>query len=115
MKKLGALIASTIVAATLLVGCGGGKYVDGTYTGEGKGNAGTIKVEVTVEKGKIKDIELVEHHETQTLVDGVKESMFPDVIKKQGTEGVEAISGASSSSKGALEAINNALAGAAKK
>lgn len=114
MKKLGAILASTVLAATLLVGCGGGKYVDGTYTGEGKGNAGSIKVEVKVEKGNISDIKLVESHETQTLVDGVKESMFPDIIKKQGTEDVEVISGATNSSKGALQAVNDALKQATK-
>ena len=57
---------------------------------------------------------LVEHNETKTLVEGVEENLVPEVIEKQGTEDVQAISGATSSSKGVIEAINNALESASK-
>ena len=33
-KRLVSLIATAILTAGVLVGCGGGKYTDGTYTGE---------------------------------------------------------------------------------
>lgn len=95
--------------AALLVGCSSGKYKDGTYEGVGKGASSNIKVSVEVNKGKIKDIKLVEQKETKTLVEGVKDNMIPSIIKKQGTEGIEAISGATESSKGVLEAVNKAL------
>ena len=101
-KRLVSLIATAILTAGVLVGCGGGKYTDGTYTGEAQGTSGTIKVEVNVEKGKI------------STVDGVKDNMIPEIIEKQGTEGVEAVSGATNSSKGVLEAVNKALEGATK-
>ena len=91
----------------MLVGCGGGKYTDGTYTGEGQGASGAIKVEVKVEKGKISEVNLVEHNETKTLVDGVKDNLVPEIIEKQSTEGVEAISGV-------IEAVNKALESAVK-
>ncbi len=114
MKKLTAILGAIALSATVLVGCGGGKYKDGTYTGEGQGASGAIKVEVKVAKGKISEINLTEQHETKTLVDGVKENLVPEIIKKQSTEGVEAISGATNSSKGVLEAVNKALEAAAK-
>ena len=113
-KRLVSLIATAILTAGVLVGCGGGKYTDGTYTGEAQGTSGTIKVEVNVEKGKISTVKVVEHKETKTLIDGVKDNMIPEIIEKQGTEGVEAVSGATNSSKGVLEAVNKALEGATK-
>ncbi|MDZ5035392.1 FMN-binding protein, partial [Clostridium perfringens] len=33
MKKLTAILGAIALSATVLVGCGGGKYKDGTYTG----------------------------------------------------------------------------------
>ncbi|MDZ4957179.1 FMN-binding protein [Clostridium perfringens] len=114
MKKIAAILGAITLSAAILVGCGGGKYKDGTYTGEGQGASSAIKVEVKVEKGKISEINLLEHNETKTLVDGVKENLVPEIIEKQSTEGVEAISGATNSSKGVIEAVNKALESAAK-
>lgn len=114
MKKLTAIIGAISISAALLVGCGGGKYADGTYLGEGQGASSAIKVEVVVEKGKISEVKLVEHKETKTLVEGVENNLVPEIIEKQGTDGVEAISGATSSSKGVIDAVNNALKSATK-
>lgn len=114
MKKITAILSTIALSATLLVGCGGGKYTDGTYTGEGQGASGAIKVEVKVEKGNISEVNLVEHNETKTLVDGVKDNLVPEIIEKQSTEDVEAISGATNSSKGVIEAVNKALESAVK-
>lgn len=114
MKKLTAIIGAISISAALLVGCGGGKYTDGTYSGEGQGASGVIKVEVVVTKGKISDVQLVEHNETKTLVEGVEDNLVPEIIEKQGTEGVEAISGATNSSQGVINAVNNALETAKK-
>ncbi|MGL5152962.1 MAG: FMN-binding protein [Clostridium sp.] len=115
MKKVVSLIATVVLTAGVLVGCGGsGKYTDGTYKGEGKGTSGQIKVEVSVEKGKISEVKVLEHNETKTLIDGVKENMIPSIVEKQGTEGVDTIAGATNSSKGVLEAVNKALEGAKK-
>lgn len=115
MKKITTLLATIAVSASLLVGCGGnGKYVDGTYNGEGQGASGQIKVEVKVEKGEIKEVKLVEHKETSTIVSGVEDNMIPEIVKKQSTEGIEAVSGATKSSQGVIEAVNKALEGAKK-
>lgn len=114
MKKIATILTAMALTATVLVGCGGGKYVDGTYTGEGQGAAGIIKVEVNVEKGKIAEITLVDHNETKTLLDGVTDNIIPEIIEKQKTEGIEAISGATNSSNGVLEAVNKALESAVK-
>jgi uncharacterized protein with FMN-binding domain len=114
MKKSVKVIISTVVAAILLAGCSGGKYKNGSYEGTGRGASSDIKVSVEVKSGKIENIKLVEQKETKTLVEGVEQNMIPEIIKKQGTEGVDAVSGATNSSKGVLEAVNKALEQAKK-
>lgn len=109
MKKLIAIIGAISISASLLFGCGGGKYTDGTYSGEGQGASGVIKVEVVVSKGKISEVNLVEHNETKTLVEGVEDNLVPEIIEKQGTDGIEAVSGATNSSQGVIDAVNSAL------
>ncbi|MEG2291516.1 MAG: FMN-binding protein [Clostridium sp.] len=114
MKNIITIMATIVLSASMLVGCGGGKYVDGTYTGEGQGASGIIKVEVQVVKGEISEINLVEHNETKTLVDGVTDNVIPEIIEKQSVEGVEAIAGATNSSNGVIDAVNKALETAVK-
>jgi uncharacterized protein with FMN-binding domain len=109
MRKLTKILIGTALTASLLVGCSGGKYKDGIYEGTGRGASSDIKVSVEVSKGKIKDIKLLEKKETKTLIEGVEQNMIPDILKKQGTEGVEVVSGATESSKGVLEAVKKAL------
>lgn len=109
MKKILCIILAATLAAMLLAGCSGGKYQSGTYEGVGRGASSDIKVSVEIEKGKIKNIKLLEQEETKTLVEGVEQNIIPEIIKNQGTDGVEAISGATNSSKGVLDAVNKAL------
>lgn len=115
MKKVVTLIVTAVMTVGILAGCGAsGKFKDGTYTGEGTGMSKQkqVKVEVKVESGKISDIKVVEQEETPTLFDGVEKNLIPEIIKKQGTEDIEAVSGATLSSNGVIEAVNNALKGA---
>jgi uncharacterized protein with FMN-binding domain len=88
-----------------------GKYTDGTYEGTGKGYKSEIKVKVTVEGGKITDITVVEHGDDPAYF-GLASEITESIVEKQGTEGVDAVSGATFSSKGILEAVDNALEGA---
>lgn len=114
MKKIFNIILSTLLVAMLLVGCSKGKYTNGNYEGVGRGASSDIKVSVEVAKGKIKNITLVDHKETKTLVEGVEDNIIPEVIENQGIEEVEAISGATESSNGVIEAITKALEQAKK-
>ena len=108
MKKISLTLIGLIVSVAL-IGCSSGKYKDGTYTGVGRGASSDIKVEVLVKSGKIEEIKLVEQKETATLVKGVEENIIPEIIKNQGTEGIDTLSGATNSSKGVLDAVNKAL------
>lgn len=113
MKKIFSLIVLTMVLTLALIGCGSqGKYKDGSYNGTGKGLKGQIEVSVEVKGGKINTIEVVKKDDTDAIFAAVKDNLIPDVIKKQTTEGVDTVAGATGSSKGTLEAISNALANA---
>ena len=85
-----------------------GQYNSGTYIGEGVGfNTGLIE-EVTILDNQITNIEITEHNETI----GYYELAFADIpssiIMSQTTE-VDTVSGATRSSEGIIEAVNDAL------
>ncbi len=85
-----------------------GNYKDGTYEGTGKGNNGDIKVEVIVKDGNIISVELKDHSETEGIYEAAEKGVVADVIKKQ-TFDVNAVSGATNTSNGIKEAVNDAL------
>lgn len=85
-------------------------YKDGVYEGEGQGNHGPIQVQVTVKGGKVADVKVLKHTETEAIVQAPIDYMVPEIIEKNGTAGVENIAGASNSSKGIKEGVDKALA-----
>jgi predicted outer membrane repeat protein len=78
---------------------------DGVYTGTGAGYGGTIKLQMTVEGGKITKIDVLSQSETGSYFTRAK-TIIDSVISKQTTDGVNAVSGATKSSNGLLTAIN---------
>lgn len=115
MKKLSIIILSISMLVLILSGCSkSGLYKDGSYTGTGRGASSDIKTAVEVKNGKIASIKILEHHETQGLIDPVEQNILPEIIKKQTTEGIDAIAGATNSSKGVITAVNDALSQAKK-
>ena len=85
-----------------------GLYKDGTYTGTGKGFRGNTKVTVTVEKGVISDITVDSYKDDEEFFSRAESSIISAVIKSQSPD-VDAVSGATFSSNGLIEAIKNAL------
>ena len=79
------------------------------YIGEGEGFGGKIKVKVTMDGDKIAKIEVLEHAETAGVSDPAFSQIPEAIIAAQSTE-IDAVSGATYTSKGLIEAINNALA-----
>ncbi|XZL28813.1 FMN-binding protein [Clostridium perfringens] len=80
---------------------------DGTYLGTSKGYGGDIKVKVTIENGKIKNIEVVSHSETPNYYENGKQII--DSIIKENSINVDAISGATLTSNGIKNAVKDAL------
>lgn len=104
MKKLVLLLASLGLMSVAQAA-----YKDGTYTGQGQGNHGNIEVSVDVKGGKIANVKVVKHTETEMIIQAPIDNMIPEIVKKDGTKGVETIAGATNSSKGILAAVNDAL------
>ena len=88
-----------------------GDYKDGTYEGTGKGNNGDITVEVKVEDGNIVSITLKEHGETEGIYEAAEKGVVEAIITGQTPE-VDAVSGATNTSNGIMEAVKAALADA---
>lgn len=89
------------------------KYKDGIYEGIGNGFRPGLKVSVTVKNGKISDIQIVSSNETPRYSDQAT-SIVPDEIIKSQSANVDAVSGATRTSDGIIEAVQNALSQAQK-
>ncbi len=86
----------------------GGKFTPGTYEGVSKGHGGEIKATVTVSADKIESIEITADGETGSIGDGAVAQLTGDIINTQSLA-VDAVSGASESSAGIIEAVTLAL------
>lgn len=102
----GASVTSRAVLAAVEDALGG--LTDGTYTGEGNGFKSTISVEVVVEDGKIAAINILSQDETPVLSDAAFDAIPQAIIEAQSTD-VDVVTGATGTSKGIIEAVNNAL------
>ena len=91
----------------------GGRFQDGTYSGSGEGYRGTVTVSVKVEQGTITGLTIENAEDDQTYLDRAKSGIFLEIMKKQSTEEIDTVSGATYSSKGLIEATQNALKEAA--
>ncbi len=84
-------------------------YSDGVFVGEAQGYMGLIKVAVTVIDGSITAVRIVSQSDTDTIFYSAKDGIVPAVLEANGTVGVDTVTGATYSSQGILDAINNAL------
>lgn len=83
-------------------------YKDGDYEGVGKGHHGDIKVNVEVSGGKISNVKVVEQTETEAIYATAEEPVIKAIIEEN-SPNVEAVTGATNSSKGIMKAVENAL------
>ena len=89
-------------------------YKNGTYTGEGQGFGGTIQVEVTLENDTITDIQVVSAPGEDSAYLSQGEGVTSTILAAQSTD-VDTISGATFSSTGIINAVNDALGKAENK
>ncbi len=83
-------------------------YKDGTYTGEADGYGGTIQVEVTLASDEITSINVVSAPGEDSAYLSQAESVINSIISAQSTD-VDTVSGATFSSTGILNAVDDAL------
>ena len=89
-------------------------YKNGTYTGEGRGFGGIIQVEVTLENDTITDIQVVSAPGEDSAYLSQGEGVISTILAAQSTD-VDTISGATFSSTGIINAVNDALGKAENK
>ena len=107
MKKM--LVSLAALAMLCACSSGGGSAAT-ELTGEGTGMNGAVKVKVTLENDKITAVEVTEHAETEGICEPAIEKVPAAIVEKNGTDGVEVVSGATMTSNAIIEAVNNALA-----
>ncbi len=88
-------------------------FKDGTYYGAARGFSGTVRVKVVISGGKIKSVSVVSHSDTPSYMSRAKK-VASRIAAKNSTR-VDAVSGATFSSKGIIKAAENALMKAAGK
>lgn len=85
-----------------------GGYKDGTYQGSGTGFGGTITVQVTVSDGKITAVDILSASGETDSYFASAQGVVSKVLSSQ-SPNVDAVSGATYSSNGIIQAVQNAL------
>lgn len=88
-----------------------GQYTDGTYEGSASGFSSGLKVQVKIENGEISDVQVVSHNETPGFCERAIETVPAEIISEQSTN-VDTVSGATYTSVGIINAVNDALSNA---
>ena len=83
-------------------------YKNGTYTGDGQGFGGNIQVQVTLENDTITDIQVVSAPGEDSAYLSQGQGVISTILASQSTD-VDTISGATFSSTGIINAVNDAL------
>jgi len=85
-----------------------GSVPDGTYEGVGEGLFGPIRVSVTVQGGRITEVKVLEHSDSEGISDPAISGIPKAIVENQRLD-VDAVSGATFTSKGIIEAVKDAL------
>ena len=102
-------VASCIAQAKGEAAADGGEltYTAGTYTGVGQGYNGPVNLSVTFSDTAITAIEVGDQKETAHVGDSAYDIMIADAIAANGS-GIDAVSGATFTSRAVKEALNDA-------
>lgn len=88
-------------------------YCDGVYTASAEGFGGPITVQVTVQNDTITDISILSHDRETTSYFSRARQVVSTILETGTPAGVDAVSGATYSSTGILNAVKTALSKAA--
>jgi len=108
------LSAAVLTAAILLAGCLSSgldrefSYTAGIYEGSGRGYRGPIHVRLQLGPAGIEDITITAHRESAFPGVAAMEELLEAVLEHETTD-LDTVSGATFSSRGFLEAVENAL------
>ena len=111
---LALLLIGGMAAILLPAGCLGSAFFretgfsPGSYEGSGRGYRGPITVRVQVSSAEIEDIAIISHTEAAFPGSAALEELL-ELVLETGSTDVDAVSGATFSSRGFLEAVEDAL------
>ena len=108
--SIGIVLMGIFLSGIIFTACASSSrvyYQPGIYTGTGQGYRGKIKVQVHLSEGGIEDIEVLEHQEDNFAAAAMEELL--ELVLSEGTTDLDAISGATYSSRGFLDAVEHAL------
>ncbi|MBR3494810.1 MAG: FMN-binding protein [Clostridia bacterium] len=105
MKK----VFSILLCAIMLLTAAASFAEDGTFTGTADGYGGEIVAEVTVEGGKITGLTLTGEKETPAIGGAALDPLKEAILSAGTVDGVDAVAGATWTSKGVFAAVKNAL------
>ena len=90
-----------------------GTYRDGVYSASADGKCGAVPVTVTISGGKIVHIAIGDNAESPAMAQKAQDTVVPQIIAAQSTEGIDTATGATLTSEAIVEATAAALARAA--
>ena len=111
----GTAAAGLGLAATSALGLGGmalaeaATYKPGTYQATAYGNLSYVTVECTFSETALTDVQIISQEETPILFSQVQDQLIPAIIENQ-AGGLDAITGATNSSRAVKEAIADCVA-----
>lgn len=83
-------------------------YKDGTYTSIAQGYGGDFEVQTTLKDDKLVDVIVKEHNETPSI-GGVAIEQIITKMKEKNTYDVDVVSGATKTSQGMINAVQDAM------
>ena len=119
LKKLLPLFAGSLILLFMIPGCLSSgffgsdfireaSFIPGIYEGTGQGRQGPIRVRVQISPGGIEDLVILSHRESTFPGAAAMEELLEEIFETGSTD-LDIISGATFSSRGFLEAVENAL------
>ncbi|MEQ9936906.1 FMN-binding protein [Pectobacterium polonicum] len=109
-KSIPAVLATVVMAFSLSVhGSNVAQYKDGTYIGKAQGKAAEVEVTVSIKDGKIANAEVRKHGDTEAMMLSATDQIVPELLEKQDINKVDAVTGATLSNQGVINAVKQAL------
>jgi len=105
MKKI---LCFLLALSLLMLGLAGAAADSAVYTGSARGMQGEVVVNVTIEDGKITDIQYEKYPETENITHVARDRIPAQIIEHQ-TLAVDTVTGATFASYAILSAVKNAV------
>ena len=98
----------SIIVNSSSISLDSGNFKDGVYVGEGTGYKSIIKVKLKIKNGKMEDVKVISHDETNSYAK-IPVEVIPNKILDSQSTNVDVITGATWTSNGIIDSVNNAL------